>query len=313
MTPITAHNKTPRIGFALGSGVARGWAHIGVIRTLVKAGYAPDVVVGTSIGAVVGAAYVANYLQEMEVFAQSLTGRKIFGLLDLSFRGSGFFTGRKLTNELNKYMSDIKIETLPKKFIAVATELTTGHEIWLQEGSLVDALRASYALPGVFSPVHNDGRWLIDGALVNPVPASVCRAFGARVVIAVNLNADAFGKASTSKVALSEKNFNQPPADNPSADRNDAQTRRALMRQLFSSNAQSAPGMTTILLAALNIVQDRLARSRLAGDPPDITINPKVGHISLLEFNKAKEAIQLGEAAAKQALPEIEELTKALL
>jgi NTE family protein len=310
--------KRPKIGLALGSGIARGWAHIGVVRALVKAGFAPDVVVGTSIGAVVGGAYVANYLQEIEEFAHSLTARKIFGLLDISFGGSSIFGGRKIANELYKHMADIKIESLHKKFIAVATELTTGHEIWLQHGSLVDALRASYALPGVFAPVHIDGRWLIDGALVNPVPTSVCRAFDSRLVIAVNLNRDAFGKASTSQMTLTDEDFAETQeaieniADvNPDNMSKNNLSYRAVIKQLFSSSPRK-PGMTTILLSSLNIVQDRLARSRLAGDPADININPKVGHISLLEFNRVQEAIELGEAATEQMLPEIESAAKIL-
>lgn len=305
------NNPTPKIGLALGSGVARGWAHIGVIRTLVKAGFAPDVVVGTSIGAVVGGAYVANYLEEVEAFAASMTQRKIFNLLDVSFSGSSLFTGRKLAGELYKHMSDIKIEDLHKKFVAVTTELATGHEIWLQQGSLVDALRASYALPGVFTPVSVDGRWLIDGALVNPVPTSVCRAFGAKLVIAVNLNRDAFGNASTSKTLLLQRQLQDIEKSKKEEKPKSRLFYRNYAKHLFNSGSHK-PGMTTILLAALNIVQDRLARSRLAGDPPDIYIAPDVGHISLLEFNRAKEAIKLGEEAAERTLPEIENMAKVL-
>ncbi len=316
--------KPYRIGLALGSGVARGWSHIGVVKTLVKAGFAPDIIVGTSIGAVVGGAYAANYLQELETFARELTARKMFGLLDLSFSGSSLFSGRKLSAELYKHMSDIKIEDMHKTFIAVATELATGHEIWLRKGSLVDSLRASYALPGVFAPVHINGRWLIDGALVNPVPVSVCRGYGARLVIAVNLNRDAFGKTSTSKIMLSEEAFAPLAEKNPNKNPNKnngvtesnekvsgVKAYRTMMKQIFSSSPRS-PGMTTILLAALNIVQDRLARSRLAGDPPDIHIAPRVGHIGLLEFNKMDEAIKLGVEATEQVLPEIETAAKVL-
>lgn len=312
-----------RIGLALGSGVARGWAHIGVIRKLVQSGFAPDIVVGTSIGAVVGGAYVANYLNEIEVFARSLTTRRIFGMLDLSFNGSGIFSGRKISDELYKHMSNIKMENMPKKFIAVATELATGHEIWLQQGSLVDSVRASYALPGVFSPVLVDGRWLIDGALVNPVPSSVCRAFGARLVIAVNLNRDAFGKSSTTKSIISisakdfenienTKNIENDVIDPSKTNKMNPFAYRSMIKKLFNTNAKK-PSVTTVLLSSLNIMQDRLARSRLAGDPPDIHIAPHVGHIGLLDFNRSEEAITLGEMAAEAMLPEIKEAAEVLL
>ena len=179
-----------KIGLALGGGSARGWAHIGVLRALNEAGIHPDIVAGTSIGAVVGGCYVAGELPALEKFARELTRRKVLGFLDFNFSGSGLITGQRLCNVLDARMKDVVIEDLPKRFVAVATEIGTGHEIWLSRGRLVDAMRASYALPGIFRPVAINGRWLFDGALVNPVPVSVCRALGARYVIAVNVNWD---------------------------------------------------------------------------------------------------------------------------
>ncbi len=308
----------PQIGLALGSGVARGWAHIGVLKVLTRAGFVPDIIAGTSIGAVVGGFYAAEMLSDVENFARRTTRSSIFGLTDLSLSGGGLFSGRRLGTLLYEQLGGMKIEELKKLFIPVATELSTGHEIWLRHGSLVDGLRASYAMPGVFAPVHSDGRWLIDGALVNPVPASVCRAFGARLVIAVNLNRDAFGKASTTKPLLmsaqetslsDDVQDNQDDADNK---RITFSNYRTLIRQMFGSS-EKIPGITTVLLAALNIVQDRLARSRLAGDPPDVTITPRVGHISLLEFESAAEAIEQGERAAEASLVHIEEAAKLLI
>jgi len=136
---------------ALGGGVARGWAHIGVIRTLVRAGYAPDVVCGTSIGALVGGLYVADKLDELEAWARSLTSRSIFGLLDFTFGGSGLFAGHRLANLLEAQVGAVCFDTLSRPFSAVATELETGREVWLRDGALIDALRASYALPGCVS------------------------------------------------------------------------------------------------------------------------------------------------------------------
>ncbi len=312
---VSQRRRLPQIGVALGSGVARGWAHIGVLKVLTRAGFAPDIIAGTSIGAVVGGFYAARQLSEIENFAKKTNKRGIFGLMDLSIGSGGLFSGRRLTTQLHDRLGGTKIEDLHGTFIAVATELATGHEIWLRHGSVVDALRASYALPGVFVPVHYDGRWLIDGALVNPVPSSVCRAFGARLVIAVNLHRDAFGKASTSKPVLLPPSQNQPAeleeALQETKKINKVGGYRTLMRQIFGSS-EKIPGVTTVLLASLNIVQDRLARSRLAGDPPDIMITPRVGHISLLEFERAEEAIELGERAAEATLPHIEEAASLL-
>jgi len=190
-----------KIGLALGGGVARGWAHIGVLRTLEAAGIVPDIVVGTSIGSVVGGCYVANELDELEDFARSLTRRKVLGYLDFNFAGSGLITGKRLNERLDIKLRALEIEKLQRKFVAVATEIGTGHEVWLSRGKLVDAMRASYALPGIFKPVEINGRWLFDGALVNPIPVSVARALGARYVIAVNINADLSGRGSMAPIS----------------------------------------------------------------------------------------------------------------
>ena len=163
---------------------------------LVAAGLEPDIVAGTSIGAVAGACYVTGRLDALEEFACGLTRRRIFGFLDINFAGSGLITGQRLSARLEQHLQQFNIEQLDRKFVAVATELGTGHEVWLNKGSLVNALKASFALPGIFRPVQINGRWLIDGALVNPIPVSVCRALGARIVIAVNLSNDVFSKGA---------------------------------------------------------------------------------------------------------------------
>jgi NTE family protein len=195
-TPIVPVATRPTIGLALGGGAARGFAHIGVIRTLVAHGIVPDVIVGTSIGAVAGGCYAARQLDTLETWARSLTVRGVLGHLDISLSGSGLIRGGHLANKLETALADSRIDDLPLRFAAIATEFNTGHEIWLTRGRLSDALRASYALPGIFPPVLIGGRWLVDGALVNPVPVSAARALGARLVIAVNLNSDLFGRGT---------------------------------------------------------------------------------------------------------------------
>ena len=184
----------PRIGLALGSGAARGWSHIGVIEALAEAGIEPDIVCGCSIGAVVGAAYVAGELPALKDFAQSLTWREIARMLDVRLSGGGLIGGQEIVAFLRRLKISAPIASYSKPFAAVATDLETGREIWLREGPIDEAVRASISLPGILSPARHADRWLVDGGLVNPVPVSVCRALGADVVIAVNLNGDLVGR-----------------------------------------------------------------------------------------------------------------------
>jgi len=300
----------PTIGLALGGGAARGWSHIGVLRTLIAAGLEPDIVAGTSIGAVAGGCYVTGRLDGLQEFATTLTRRRLFGFLDFNFGGSGLITGQKLSARLETHLNGIAIEDMERPFVAVATELGTGHEIWLKKGDLVTALKASFALPGIFRPMQINGRWLIDGALVNPIPVSVCRALGARIVIAVNLNNDLFGKGSVihDQEALAEPPL--PAADSEPPHGNGRAAVHLLHRQIFGD--KGAPGMSAVMIDAINITQDRIARSRLAGDPPDITVNPKVGGIGLFDFHRAKEAIAAGAKATEAQLEEIRIAVRAL-
>lgn len=297
--------STGKIGLALGGGVARGWAHIGVIRALHKAGIKPDIIAGTSIGAVVGGCYAAGHLDEIEDFARSLTRRRVFGFLDFNLSGTGLINGQRLCDQLDRHMGHRNIEDFDRRFTAVATEIGTGHEVWLSRGRVVDAVRASYALPGIFKPVKIDGRWLFDGALVNPIPVSVCRALGARYVIAVNLNVD-FSSRGTHGAGIGlDATLAEPTVEPaPVTGKNGIAMRRLLQRQLFGKG-DDAPGISTVVVDAFNIVQDRIARSRLAGDPPDAMISPKLHGVGLFDFHRADEVIQRGEAAAQR---EIEDL-----
>lgn len=299
----------PIIGLALGGGAARGWSHIGVLRTLMAAGLEPDVIAGTSIGAVAGACYVTGKLDGLEEFATTLTRRRVFGFLDFNFGGSGLITGQRLSARLETHLKGIAIENMTRPFVAVATELGTGHEIWLKKGDLVTALQASFALPGIFRPIQIHGSWLIDGALVNPIPVSVCRALGARIVIAINLNNDLFGKGGVihDQEALAEP---LSPAETEPPLGNGRAAVHLLHRQIFGGSG--APGMSAVMIDAINITQDRIARSRLAGDPPDINISPKVGRIGLFDFHRANEAITLGAKAAEAQLEEIRTAVHAL-
>lgn len=297
---------TGKIGLALGGGAARGWAHIGVIRALVDAGIKPDIIAGTSIGAVVGGCYAAGHLDDVAEFATSMTRRRIFSYLDFNLAGTGLISGKRLCERLQSTLGDLRIEDLGPSFTAVATEIGTGHEIWLKQGGLVNAMRASYALPGIFKPVNVNGRWLFDGALVNPVPVSVCRALGARYVIAVNLNIDFASRGTTTGQFAVEPDLAPDVATmetdpDPVQGRNGVAVRRLLHRQLFGKG-DSAPGISTVMVEAINIVQDRIARSRLAGDPPDAMISPRLHGVGLFDFHRANELIELGRTAANREL-----------
>ncbi|MDA7945873.1 MAG: patatin-like phospholipase family protein [Hyphomicrobiaceae bacterium] len=301
----------PKIGIALGGGAARGWSHIGVLKVLEQAGFEPDIIVGTSIGSVVGGCYVSGKLDELEQFACGLTPRRIFGFLDFNFAGSGLISGQRLAEQLGSHLDEVLIESLPKKFVAVATELKTGHEIWLSKGPLVPAMHASYALPGIFRPVNINNRWLIDGALVNPIPVSVCRALGAQIVIAVNLNWDFFGKGTVvpNQDAFGEAEMPVAESEPPSGNGRAAQH---LLRKQFFGQGSSAPGISSVMMDAFNIIQDRIARSRLAGDPPDIMIMPDLGEMGLFDFHMADEAIANGTAATEKVLDDVQRAVGAL-
>ena len=304
----------PRIGLALGSGVGRGWAHIGVLKGLANAGIEVDVVAGTSIGALVAGVHLAGHMDALETWALSLNRMRIMRYIDLSMQSGGMLGGRRLSRLLTENLGDLSIEHLPKPFITVATELATGHEIWLRQGPLVQALRASYALPGIFPPVEIEGHPLVDGALVNPVPVSVCRAMGARLVIAVNLNADMLGSElkQAHKGKNGGKNSGKDGGNSGGKGGSDDKSSgggigggigigSGVLDGLFRRDG--TPSMFNVMAGALNILQDRLGRSRLAGDPPDVTIAPRVGHIGLLDFDCAEELIGCGEAAVERSMP----------
>lgn len=307
------HFRRAKIGIVLGAGAARGWAHIGALQELDAQGWRPDVVVGSSIGSLVGGCYAAGRLEMLEAFARSLTKRRVFGLLDFSFAGGGLIGGERLRARLEAELGDIRIEDLPIRFAGVATQIGDGHEIWLRRGSLVDAIRASYALPGVFEPVKVDGRWLFDGAIVNPVPVSVARALGAERVIALNIQSDRVGRGTAIQDPFGRPEPPPPPIEEPAIEPGGGRPGGGRIARWWrggngSSHADgSAPGLLTSMVNAFDILQDRIMRSRLAGDPPDALVQLKVGKIGMFEFHRADELIAIGREAIRKAAHEIKE------
>lgn len=288
----------PRIGLVLGGGAARGWAHLGVIRVLEREGISPEIVCGTSIGALVGAAYAAGEIARLDDWVQQLDWPAVANLMDWRI-GGGLMQGTKLANFFRSKFDDRGIENLPRKFGCVATELTTGREIWMREGSVIDAVRASIALPGLLTPVVREGRLLVDGGLVNPVPVSLCRALGADIVIAVDLNWDLVGR----RAKLREL---------PGGEPGDASN--ALVEAIFgrfrqrSLDPAQSPSLKDVMLTSLNIMQVRIAQSRLAGEPADILIRPHLAGIVAMDFHRGAAASAEGERATQEAMPQLRTL-----
>lgn len=305
MDDTASTHPGPKIGIALGSGVARGWAHLGVIRALERYGFKPDVVVGCSIGALVGGSYLAGHADILEEWARSLTKVRMVSYLDFRVGGGGLIGGRGLVEAMEEHLGELKIEDLGTPFAAVATDLVTGHEVWLRRGKLVEAIRTSFSLPGVFEPVRVNGRLLVDGALVNPVPVSVCQAMGAHLTIAVNVNADLLGKERRAGADIPTiAGFDLLSEIESGAAKPASEGLTGWTKRMFRRNSTS-PSMLGVMVSALNIVQDRITRSRLAGEPPDVHITPRLGHVGLMEFHRADEAIAEGEAAVERALPDL--------
>ena len=293
-----------RIGLALGSGAARGWAHVGVIRALDEAGVRPEVVCGTSSGAVVGGLYAAGHLDALERWARQLDRRKVLSLFDFSLRG-GLIKARKLLDALGEELGDPPIESLPLRFGAVATDLASGREIWLRKGSLMDALRASIALPGLVTPAEIGGRWLVDGGLVNAVPISLCRALGADSVIAVDLNTTLLRRRfqdSVASAAQPEPEGEAPPGSVRAMLQDFLADVRGRMGGGDTEDRAAPPSLFDVIANSINIMQVRVTRSRMAGDPPELLITPHLAQLPLLAFDRAAEAIEEGRSAAKRAL-----------
>jgi len=298
---------TRRIGLALGSGSARGWSHIGVIESLAEAGIVADIVCGTSIGAFVGAAYVAGRLTELRRWAETVTWREIVALMDVGLSAGGLINGKEVISFLRGLGVDGAIESYNKRYVAVATDLANGREIWLESGPILEAVRASIALPGIFSPASVNGKWLVDGGLSNPVPVSVCRALGAEVIIAVNLNGDLLGRRFVSEPEVKATLPSGVPSEFLS--RVLKQLPAALREQAgqilprLVPQGSSTPGYFDVLANSINIMQDHITRARLAGEPPHVMLAPRLRDIGLMEFNRAKEAIAEGQYCVEQALP----------
>ena len=306
---IKERDRKTTVGLALGGGVARGWAHIGAIKALMEANIEIDIISGTSIGALVGGYYVTGNIDSLEKWALTLNKNKIVNYLDIQWGGTSIIKGQRLSRTLKSHFRNINIEDISQKFIAVSCDLETGEEIWLQSGSILKAIQASYALPGIFEPVKINGKYMIDGALANPVPVAACRSLGANFVVGIGLN-DYGGSAISSNNVLSNsitiKKRKRKFIEKLTQKIYNFRPEKILMDTFFKKNPKNKkPKLGMVMIDALDITMDRLARNCLAKNPADIYITPNISHIGMLEFTKAEELINLGYEAVKKEIPNI--------
>lgn len=301
------------IGLALGSGSARGWSHIGVIRALAEAGIEISYIAGTSIGSLVGGAFALDKTDALEDFARQLDWKQIVSFMDVTFPRSGLIDGEKVTDFFRSHVQEVNIEELPRPYCAVATDLTTGRELALNEGDLIEAIRASISVPGIFTPVKKNDSFLIDGGLVNPVPVSVVRNMGADYVIAVDLNHDIVDKRSVGSIDPVDSSLanvvDQPPPSKWSiaqnlAGRFNELSSPALLQVRQWLHRDPVPNIFDVLTTSINIMESQITAIKLTTDPPDLLIQPKLGDIRFLEFHRAEEAIAEGYREATTQLKE---------
>jgi len=295
-----------RVGLVLGSGSARGWAHVGVLKALEERGIRPVVVSGASVGALVAAAYASGQVEPLERWIRTLTRVDVWRLLDTTFRGGGVMRGNRLMQAIGEQIEDRRIEDLPVAFGAVAADLNNGEEIWLRSGSMLAAVRASSGMPGLFTPIWHQSRWMIDGGVVNPVPVTLCRALGADYVIAVNLN------VPVSQRWVGRRIQPEPAPSAPEPEPKGGEASWASMdkwSELMGGLVESlrpassmGPGLFEVMAGSIHIMQEQIARSRMAGDPPSLTIAPDLGHFQLMDFHRADEAIRIGYEATRTVL-----------
>jgi NTE family protein len=296
-------------GIALGGGGARGWCHIGALRALEARGLNPGGVAGCSMGALVGAVWAAGKLDALEAWARELTRAQVLSYIDLGLGQGGLMAGSAVWRLLDDMEVPARIEDLPRPYMAIATDMTTGREIWITEGDLRQAVRASISIPGVFRPHRIEGAWLLDGGLVNPVPVSAVRALGFRRILAVNPNARGAAPlwtppkggglwpqfAAPGVVARLPEGLRRIFTADTAPDEDDREAR----------DGGTAPDYLQVISASIDILTGYLCDTRLAADPPDVLLEAVLGHIGVLELDRAAEAIAAGTALVETAGDEL--------
>lgn len=278
--------KKKKIGLALGSGAARGIAHLGVIKALKDKGIEIDMVSGTSIGAIVGAVFCAGELDELDNFVRNMTWKNTLAYFDLSIPKSGLINGTKLSNLIYSYTKTNNFDDLEIPLFTVSTNIKTGQEVIINKGDLIQAVRSSISLPGFFNPVEIDGNWLVDGGLTNPIPINILRQNGCDIVIAVNLNKDLTkGKNKNKKSVHKLNNF---------------------FNKLINKN--NKPSIVDVLVSSIKIAEMQITEHSLKYEKPDILIEPDLSHFGLFDFHKAEEGIDEGYKKTSLEIAKIKKL-----
>lgn len=312
-------NSPGKVGLALGSGSTRGWSHIGVIRALAEAGVTVDYIAGTSIGALVAAVYASGMIDSLEDAVYQFSRKHVFSFRELILPKSGLIDGVRIANFIQQYVLDEPIEKLPVPLAVIATDLYTGEEVVLKNGNIVEAVRASISLPGIFKPVRKDDYLLVDGGLVNPVPVRTVRDMGADFVIAVDLNCDIVQRkkpevlpfVDDSKYPQKAEQEERAIAGNKAASLLNGKFHEINMaatgkiRQLIARNPQ--PNIIEVMMTSIKIMESQITTANLKTDPPDVLIQPKLGHINLMEFQRAEESILEGYRVARSQLACLQE------
>lgn len=299
---------TQTLGLALGGGAALGWAHIGIIQVLIENDIRPDIVTGTSIGSIVGACYVAGKMEAMEKIARGMNWHRMIRLADVQIGKNGFLAGEPVVALLREHLGNSRIEDFDRPFAAVAADLVSGDQVIFDKGDVVEALRASISIPGVFTPVRSGQRLLVDGGLLNTVPVSTCRDLGADLVIGVNIVGDFEGQAAAAGLLRRPDESATPGKGGETAGARAAFANLSQSVARFFRGEAKEPGFLGVALTSGALILREIARGHAATSPADVYIEPKVGHITQIEFDKADELIALGRDAITSKIPEIKAL-----
>ena len=304
------------VGLALGSGSSRGWAHIGAIEALEEENIPIDYVVGSSVGSYVGALYASGSLQSLKAFVLSMDGRKVFSYFDVVLPRSGILNGTKRLKELYSFHTDAEdFSELKIPVMMVATDLATGKKVVLKSGNILNALRATMSIPGLFAPVRIKDRWLVDGGLVDPVPVGVARALEADVVIAVDLNSGLISHKAPPKPSMAAS-----PLKADSRVYNSELLKKLVdyyehAESSFTSKISellhresSTPDIIDTVMTSINIMQERITRINLAVEPPDVLIQPRLGQLKMMDFDQVEQTIEEGYAGVKEKMADIRKL-----
>jgi NTE family protein len=289
-----ARQQRPKIGVSLGSGGARGWCHIGILRALEEIDLKPDVITGASMGALVAAIYAGGALDELEAWARKQTARDYLGMLDVRLSSGGLVEGAEIVSVIRRLVKTDKIEDLPIPLAIVATDMSTGREVWITEGGLAEAVRASVSLPGIISPFRIRDRWFLDGGLTNPLPVSACRILGAEVVIAANPNGRFDG------TFWAEREQQMPTPWKSWGDR--LRNLPGALSVLFEDAEEDdpKPQYLDVISTSIDIMTDGIRRAKLAGDPPHVLLDAHLSNMSVLDFHRADEAIEEGRRIVEE-------------